>query len=157
MYKRQFVISSFGKTFHVTGWKTGYVVAPPTLTLELRRVHQFVAFVAFTPVQHALADFMASNPEHLDQLPAFYQRKRDLFNAAIAHSRFEFTPSSGTFFQLVDYSAISDDPDTRFVEYLTQTIGVAAIPMSVFYQNPPDHRYVRFCFCKEDALSLIRI
>lgn len=148
---RAFVISSFGKTFHVTGWKTGYVVAPPTLTLELRRVHQFVAFVAFTPVQHALADFMASNPEHLDQLPAFYQRKRDLFNAAIAHSRFEFTPSSGTFFQLVDYSAISDDPDMRFVEYLTQTIGVAAIPMSVFYQNPPDHRYVRFCFCKEDA------
>ena len=147
---RAFVVSSFGKTFHVTGWKTGYVVAPPPLTSELRRVHQFVAFVAFTPVQHALADFMASHPGHLDQLPAFYQAKRDLFNAAIKDSRFQFTPSAGTFFQLVDYSQISDKGDMDFVEYLTKEVGVAAIPMSVFYQTPPDDRYIRFCFCKED-------
>ena len=148
---RAFVVSSFGKTFHVTGWKTGYVVAPEALTTELRRVHQFVAFVACTPVQYALADFMASTPEHLDQLPAFYQHKRDLFNEALSASRFRFTPSACTFFQLVDYSAISDDDDQTFVRWLTQQIGVAAIPMSVFYQSPPEERYIRFCFCKEDA------
>lgn len=147
---RAFAIFSFGKTFHVTGWKTGYCVAPPALTTELRRVHQFVAFVGVTPLQHALADFMASQPEHLDRLPDFYQRKRDLFNAAIGGSRFKFTPSAGTFFQLVDYSAIADWNDMRMVEWLTQEVGVAAIPMSVFYQTPPDDRYVRFCFCKED-------
>lgn len=147
---RSFAVSSFGKTFHVTGWKTGYVVAPPALTTELRRVHQFVAFVAFTPVQHALADFMAGHPEHLDQLPAFYQRKRDLFNAALAGSRFRFTPSAGTFFQLVDYSAIDHRGDMEFVSWLTQELGVAAIPMSVFYQRPPNNHYIRFCFCKED-------
>jgi methionine aminotransferase len=148
---RSFVVSSFGKTFHVTGWKTGYVIAPAALTTELRRVHQFVAFVAFTPVQHALADFMASNPEHLDQLPAFYQCKRDLFNAAMSQSRFQFTPSAGTFFQLVNYAAIKDTDDVSFVRWLTQEIGVAAIPMSVFYQTPPAGRFIRFCFCKEDA------
>ena len=151
---RAFVVSSFGKTFHVTGWKTGYVVAPPALTNELRRVHQFVAFVACTPVQHALADFMASTPQHLDQLPAFYQRKRDLFNAALAKSRFRFTPSAGTFFQLVDYAAIGDSDDQAFVRWLTQEVGIAAIPMSVFYQSPPDERYIRFCFCKEESTLL---
>ena len=151
---RAFAISSFGKTYHVTGWKTGYCVAPPALTTEFRRVHQFVAFVAVTPLQHALADFMASTPEHLDELPAFYQRKRDLFNAAIAQSRFEFQPSAGTFFQLVDYSAVSDKDDMAMVEWLTQEIGVAAIPMSVFYETPPEGRYIRFCFCKEDDTLL---
>lgn len=149
--KRSFAVSSFGKTFHVTGWKTGYVVAPPALTTELRRVHQFVAFVAFTPVQHALADFMRAHPEHLDQLPAFYQGKRDRFNRLLEPSRFKFTPSAGTFFQLVDYSAISDAEDMEFVTWLTQEVGVAAIPMSVFYKDPPrGSRYIRFCFCKED-------
>ncbi len=151
---RAFAVSSFGKTFHVTGWKTGYVVAPPALTTELRRVHQFVAFVAFTPVQHALADFMAAHPEHLEQLPAFYQHKRDLFNAALADSRLRFTPSAGTFFQLADYSAISTATDMDFVTHLTQDVGVAAIPMSVFYQQPPEERYIRLCFCKEDATLL---
>lgn len=153
---RSFAVFSFGKSFHVTGWKTGYCVAPPALTTELRRVHQFVAFVAVTPLQHALADFMASTPEHLAELPAFYQRKRDLFNAALAGSRFRYTPSAGTFFQLVDYSAISDRDDLAMAAWLTQEVGVAAIPMSVFYQSPPaTHRYVRFCFCKEDdTLSL---
>ncbi|MEX2480300.1 MAG: methionine aminotransferase, partial [Gammaproteobacteria bacterium] len=149
--QRSFAISSFGKTYHVTGWKTGYCVAPPALTLELRRVHQFVAFVANTPVQHALADYMAAVPEHVDELAGFYQRKRDRFNAALAGSRFRLAPSAGTFFQLADYSAISDRDDRDFVTWLTQQIGVAAIPMSVFYQTPPPGCCIRFCFCKEDA------
>jgi methionine aminotransferase len=147
---RAFAVSSFGKTYHVTGWKTGYCVAPPELTRELRRVHQFVTFVGITPIQLGLADFMREHPEHLDQLPAFYQRKRDLFNTALAGSRFRLTPSRGTFFQLADYSAISDLPDRAFVEWLTKEKGVAAIPLSVFYESPPAGRYVRFCFCKED-------
>lgn len=149
--ERAFAVFSFGKTYHVTGWKTGYCIAPPALTTELRRVHQFVAFVAVTPLQYALADFMASDPGHLDGLPAFYQRKRDRFLAAMAGSRFRMTPSSGTFFQLADYSAISAEPDRAFVEWLTKDVGVAAIPMSVFYESPPEARIVRFCFCKEDA------
>ena len=147
---RSYAIFSFGKTFHVTGWKTGYCVAPPALMVEFKRVHQFVAFVTATPLQHALADFMAHHPEHLDQLPAFYQRKRDLFNAAMAGSRFRLTASAGTFFQLAEYSAVSALADMQMVAWLTKEIGVAAIPMSVFYQSPPAQRYVRFCFCKED-------
>lgn len=147
---RSYAIFSFGKTYSVTGWKIGYCVAPPLLMTEFKRVHQFVAFVTAMPLQHALADFMAHHPEHLDELPAFYQRKRDLFNAAMAGSRFRFTPSAGTFFQLAEYSAISDRSDIEMVTWLTQEVGVAAIPMSVFYQSPPAQRYVRFCFCKED-------
>ena len=147
---RSYAIFSFGKTFHVTGWKTGYCVAPPALMIEFKRVHQFVAFVTATPLQHALADFMAHHPEHLEQLPAFYQRKRDLFNAAMAGSRFRLTASAGTFFQLAEYSAVSALADMQMVAWLTKEIGVAAIPMSVFYQSPPAQRYVRFCFCKED-------
>ena len=147
---RSYAIFSFGKTFHVTGWKTGYCVAPPALMVEFKRVHQFVAFVTATPLQYALADFMAQHPEHLDQLPAFYQRKRDLFNSAMAGSRFRLTPSAGTFFQLAEYSAVSTLADRQMVEWLTKDVGVAAIPMSVFYQTPPAQRYVRFCFCKED-------
>ncbi|MGE3847169.1 MAG: methionine aminotransferase [Gammaproteobacteria bacterium] len=147
---RSYTVFSFGKTYSVTGWKIGYCVAPPLLMTEFKRVHQFVAFVTAMPLQHALADFMAHHPEHLDELPAFYQRKRDLFNAAMAGSRFRFTPSAGTFFQLAEYSAISDRSDIELVTWLTQEVGVAAIPMSVFYQSPPAQRYVRFCFCKED-------
>ena len=147
---RSYAISSFGKTFHVTGWKTGYCVAPPALMVEFKRVHQFVAFVTATPLQHALADFMAHHPEHLDELPAFYQRKRDLFLAAMAGSGFRMTPSAGTFFQLAEYSQVSSLDDMQMVAWLTKEIGVAAIPMSVFYQAPPAQRYVRFCFCKED-------
>jgi len=149
--RRSFAVFSFGKTYHVTGWKTGYCVAPPVLTAELRRVHQFVAFVANTPVQHALADFMTSHPEHVDALPAFYQAKRDRFNAALAGSRFRLLPSAGTFFQLADYGAISAQDDLDFVGWLTREVGVAAIPLSVFYAAPPAARIVRFCFCKEDA------
>jgi methionine transaminase len=147
---RSFAVSSFGKTYHVTGWKTGYCIAPPALTRELRRVHQFVTFVGITPIQLGLADFMRSHPEHLDELPAFYQHKRDLFNAALQASRFVLKPSQGTFFQLADYSAISDLPDRAFVEWLTKEKGVAAIPLSVFYETPPNSRYIRFCFCKEE-------
>ena len=147
---RSFAVSSFGKTYHVTGWKTGYCVAPAALTAELRRVHQFVTFVGITPIQFGLADFMRDHPEHLRELPAFYQRKRDLFVQALAGSRFVTTPSAGTYFQLADYSAISDLPDVAFAEWLTRQAGVAAIPVSVFYAQPPAARYVRFCFCKND-------
>ena len=150
---RSFAVSSFGKTYHVTGWKTGYCVAPPVLTTELRRVHQFVTFVGITPIQLGLAEFMRAHPEHLRELPAFYQAKRDVFNTAMAGSRFRLMPSSGTYFQLADYSAISDLPDREFVTWLTKEVGVAAIPVSVFYETPPAARYVRFCFCKnEDTL-----
>ncbi len=152
---RAFVVFSFGKTFHVTGWKTGYCIAPPALTVELRKVHQYVSFVAVTPIQLALADFMRNTPEHYQALPAFYQKKRDLFCRLLKESRFRFNPAAGTFFQLVDYSEISDRDDMAMAEWLTAEKGVAAIPVSVFYKEPPQARYVRFCFAKEDE-TLIR-
>jgi methionine aminotransferase len=152
LYARSFVVSSFGKTYHVTGWKTGYVVAPPALSAELRKVHQYVNFCGVTPLQWALADFMAAHPEHLAELPAFYQAKRDLFCDLLAGSRFGFTRAAGTYFQLVDYSAIRDDlDDVAMSEWLTREHGVAAIPISVFYQQAPkDLRLVRFCFAKRE-------
>ena len=152
LYQRAFVVSSFGKTYHVTGWKTGYVVAPPLLSAELRKVHQYVSFCGVTPLQWALADFMAEHPEHVEELPAFYQAKRDLFCDLLAGSRFSFTRAAGTYFQLVDYSAIRDDlDDLAMAEWLTREHGVAAIPVSVFYQQPPgDLRLVRFCFAKRE-------
>ena len=153
LYQRAFVVSSFGKTYHVTGWKTGYVVAPPALSAELRKVHQYVSFCGVTPLQWALADYMAEHPEHVEELPAFYQGKRDLFCDLLAGSRFSFTRAAGTYFQLVDYSAIrSDLDDVAMAEWLTREHGVAAIPVSVFYQSPPaDMRLVRFCFAKREA------
>jgi methionine aminotransferase len=152
LYQRAFVVSSFGKTYHVTGWKTGYVVAPPALSAELRKVHQFVTFCGITPLQWALADYMSAHPEHVDELPAFYQAKRDLFCDLLAGSRFSFTRAAGTYFQLVDYSAIRNDlDDVAMAEWLTREHGVAAIPVSVFYQSPPaDLRLVRFCFAKRE-------
>lgn len=147
---RAFAVFSFGKTYSVTGWKTGYCVAPPALTRELRRVHQFVTFVGITPIQWGLADFMREEPAFISSLPDFYQQKRDLFGAALAGSRLRLAPSAGTFFQMVDYSAVSDLPDLEFARWLTTEVGVAAIPVSVFYETPPAGRYVRFCFCKED-------
>ena len=152
LYQRAFVVSSFGKTYHVTGWKTGYVVAPPALSSELRKVHQYVSFCGVTPLQWALADYMAEHPEHVDELPAFYQSKRDLFCDLLAGSRFSFTRTPGTYFQLVDYSAIrSDLGDVEMAEWLTREHGVAAIPVSVFYQSPPaDLRLVRLCFAKRE-------
>ncbi|HZX50820.1 MAG TPA: pyridoxal phosphate-dependent aminotransferase [Pseudomonas sp.] len=155
LYQRAFVVSSFGKTYHVTGWKTGYVVAPPSLSAELRKVHQYVSFCGVTPLQWALADYMAEHPEHVEELPAFYQAKRDLFCDLLAGSRFTFTRAAGTYFQLVDYSAIRPElDDLAMAEWLTREHGVAAIPVSVFYQAPPeDLRLVRFCFAKrEDTL-----
>lgn len=152
LYQRAFVVSSFGKTYHVTGWKTGYVVAPPALTAELRKIHQYVNFCGVTPLQFALADFMAAHPEHVEELPAFYQAKRDLFCDLLAGSRFTFTRAPGTYFQLADYSAIRPDlDDVAMAEWLTREHGVAAIPVSVFYQSAPkDMLLVRFCFAKRE-------
>ena len=152
LYARAFVVSSFGKTYHVTGWKTGYVVAPPALTAELRKVHQYVSFCGVTPLQYALADFMAEHPEHVDALPAFYQAKRDLFCQLLAPSRFSFSPSAGTYFQLVDYSRIRPDlDDVAMSEWMTREHGVASIPISVFYRDPPQgQRLVRLCFAKRE-------
>ena len=156
LYARAFVVSSFGKSYHVTGWKTGYVVAPPTLSAELRKVHQYVSFCGVTPLQHALADFMAEHSQHIAELPAFYQAKRDLFCDQLAGSRFTFTRSPGTYFQLADYSAIRPDlDDVAMAEWLTREHGVAAIPVSVFYQQAPaDMRLVRFCFAKREETLL---
>lgn len=156
LYARAFVVSSFGKTFHVTGWKTGYIVAPPALTQEMRKVHQFVSFAAVTPLQYALAEFMAEHPEHVLELPAFYQAKRDLFCEAIGASRFSFSKASGTYFQLLDYSAIRDDlDDSQMALWLTREHSVASIPISVFYQTPPKGaRLLRFCFAKREQTLL---
>ncbi|WKN20967.1 pyridoxal phosphate-dependent aminotransferase [Azotobacter vinelandii] len=152
LYARAFVVSSFGKTYHVTGWKTGYVVAPPALSAELRKVHQFITFCGVSPLQWALADYMAACPEHVDELPVFYQAKRDLFCDLLAGSRFTFTRAPGTYFQLADYSAIRDDlDDVEMSLWLTREHGVATIPVSVFYQSPPAGlRLVRFCFAKRE-------
>jgi methionine aminotransferase len=152
LYQRAFVVSSFGKTYHVTGWKTGYVVAPPALTAELRKIHQYVSFCGVTPLQYALADFMAAHPEHVEELPAFYQAKRDLFCELLQPSRFSFERVGGTYFQLVDYSNIRPDlNDVDMALWMTREHGVASIPVSVFYQNPPQgQRLVRLCFAKRE-------
>jgi methionine aminotransferase len=152
LYQRAFVVSSFGKTYHVTGWKTGYVVAPPALTAELRKIHQFVSFCGVTPLQWALADFMAAHPEHVEELPAFYQAKRDFFCDQLASSRFTFNRVGGTYFQLVDYSQIRPDlNDVDMSLWMTREHGVASIPVSVFYQNPPEgQRIIRLCFAKRE-------
>ncbi|MFT7286651.1 MAG: methionine aminotransferase [Halieaceae bacterium] len=149
---RSFAHFSFGKTFSVTGWKTGCCVAPSALTTELRKVHQYVAFVAVTPVQHALADFIEAHPDYPATLAADYQRRRDLFLDALGASRFSWIPAAGSFFQLLDYSAISDEPDTTLCERWTREVGVASIPVSVFYESPPEQRVMRFCFAKTDAV-----
>ncbi len=148
---RSYAVFSFGKTYHATGWKVGYCVAPPALTTEFRRVHQFNTFTTTTPLQHALADYLARRPEHYLELPDFYQEKRDLFLRLMEGSRFTLAPSAGTYFQLAEYGAISDEPDVKFARRLTTDHGVAVIPVSVFYDVPPEMRYVRFCFAKESA------
>jgi methionine aminotransferase len=152
---RSFAHFSFGKTYSVTGWKTGYCVAPPALTAELRKVHQFVAFVAVTPVQHALADFMTAEPDYPATLAAQYQARRDLFLDALGGSRFRWVPSAGTYFQLLDYGAVSDEPDAVLCERWTREHGVASIPVSVFQEEPPPGQtLLRFCFAKSDATLL---
>ena len=147
--ERAFIVSSFGKTYHVTGWKVGYVAAPASLSAEFRKVHQFNVFTVNTPVQHGLAAYMA-DPEPYLGLPAFYQRKRDLFRAGLAHTRFKLLPGEGTYFQCVDISDVSDLSEAEFCQWLTRDIGVAAIPLSAFYGDSFDQRVVRFCFAKKD-------
>jgi methionine aminotransferase len=146
---RAFVVSSFGKTYHVTGWKVGTVAAPAPLTAEFRKVHQFNVFTVNTPVQYALAAYMADATPYTG-LSAFYQRKRDLFRAGLAGTKFRLLPSEGTYFQCVDISAVSDLGEAEFCLWLTREIGVAAIPLSAFYGNSFDQRVVRFCFAKQD-------
>ena len=146
---RAFVVSSFGKTFHVTGWKIGTVAAPAPLTAEFRKVHQFNVFTVNTPMQHGLARYLA-NPAPYLELPAFYQRKRDLFRAGLAGTRFKLLPSEGSYFQVVDYSAISALPEAEFCQWLTTEIGVAAIPLSAFYDDGRNQGLARFCYAKKD-------
>lgn len=148
--QRSFAHFSFGKTYSVTGWKTGYCVAPPRLTQELRKVHQFVAFVAVTPIQHALADFMQQQPDYPRQLAMEYVARRDLFLEQLADSKFRWAPAAGTYFQLLDYSALSNQTDSIVAENWTREIGVASIPISVFYEQPPQQHLLRFCFAKSD-------
>ncbi len=146
---RAFLISSFGKTYHVTGWKVAYAAAPATLTAEFRKVHQFNVFTVNTPMQHGLARFMADPSHHLG-LAAFYQRKRDLFRAGLAATRLRLLPSQGSYFQCVDYSAVSDKTEEAFCRWLASEIGVAAIPLSAFYSGGFEQKLARFCFAKKD-------
>ena len=146
---RAFIVSSFGKTYHVTGWKVGYVAAPAALSNEFRKVHQFNVFTVNTPVQHGLASYMADPKPYLE-LPAFYQYKRDLFRKGLGRTKFKLLPSEGTYFQCVDISDVSDLGESEFCKWLTSEIGVAAIPLSAFYGKGFDQRVVRFCFAKKD-------
>jgi methionine aminotransferase len=146
---RTFIVSSFGKTYHVTGWKVGFVAAPAALSAEFRKVHQFNVFTVNTPMQHALARYMQSPAPYLE-LPAFYQRKRDLFRAGLEHTRFKLLPSEGSYFQCVDISAVSELGEADFCKWLTSEVGVAAIPLSAFYGDGFDQRVVRFCYAKKD-------
>ncbi|MDN2709671.1 pyridoxal phosphate-dependent aminotransferase [Janthinobacterium sp. SUN118] len=146
---RSFIVSSFGKTYHVTGWKVGYVAAPAALTAEFRKVHQYNVFTVNTPMQRGIAGYMANPQPYLD-LPAFYQRKRDLFRDGLAGSRFTLLPADGTYFQCVRYDAISQDSEAQFAEWLTAEIKVAAIPVSAFYAQGKESGIVRFCFAKKD-------
>ncbi len=151
LWERSLVVSSFGKTFHATGWKVGYCIAPAALTNEFRKVHQFTTFAVSTPMQHALADYLAAKPTALDRLSAFYQQKRNHFCALLGETRFRFLPSRSTFFQVVDYGEISDEPDVDVAEHWTREVGVASIPLSVFCAEPFTGTRLRFCFAKDDA------
>ena len=147
---RAFAVSSFGKTYHATGWRVGYCVAPRPLMDEFLRIHQFVNFSTNSPMQYAIADFLRDCPQHHLELGAFYQQKRDLFVELMSASGFSMVPSSGTYFQLADYSAINDEPDTEFATRLTREYKVAVIPISVFYKDAPKQNVVRFCFAKDN-------
>ena len=146
---RSLIVSSFGKTYHITGWKVGYVVAPQALMSEFRKVHQFNVFTVNTPCQLGIAGYMRDASRHLG-LAAFYQGKRDYFREQMRGSRFELLPCDGTYFQLARYSAISDKPDREFAEWMAREVGVAVIPVSVFFHNGQDDRVVRFCFAKKE-------
>ncbi len=146
---RSIIISSFGKTFHATGWKVGYAIAPESIMKEFRKVHQFMVFSVNTPVQHALADFLERKEEYLE-LGNFYQEKRDYFINLLKGSKYKITPSKGTYFQAIDYSAVSDEKDYDFAIRLTKDYGVASIPMSVFYHDSVKSHVLRFCFAKSN-------
>ena len=152
--ERAVVVSSFGKTFHMTGWKVGYCVAPAAISAELRKVHQYLTFAVNTPAQLAIADMLRSEPDHYRQLPAFYRERRDLFIDALRASRLEILPCEGTYFLLADYRAISDLDDVSFCRWLTTEVGVAAIPLSVFCADPFPHKLIRLCFAKQPATLL---
>lgn len=147
--ERTVVVSSFGKTFHVTGWKLGYAVAPTEITTEFRKIHQYVTFSSFTPAQHAIAQLLLEQPDEVRGLAAFYQQKRDQFRHSLMNSAWSLLPCRGSYFQLADYSAFSDLDDVAFCQWLTREHKVAAIPLSVFYRQPPSQRIIRFCFAKE--------
>ena len=160
LFKRAFVISSFGKTFHCTGWKMGYCIAPKDLTVEFRKIHQYVTFCSFTPAQYAIASMLSNHPNHIDELAGFYQQKRDVLVKALKDSRFKVLPSKGTYFLLLDFSDISELSDHEFCHWLTKEIGVAAIPLSPFYQADKletyhkNNKVVRLCFAKNDETLL---
>jgi len=151
LWERSLVISSFGKTYHATGWKVGYCMAPAPLSAEFRKVHQFTTFAVNTPVQHALGDFLASDPQFYEDLPVFYQQKRDLFCKLLSNSRFQLHPARSTFFQIVDYSDITDEDDVTVAKRWTKEIGVASIPLTVFCKQAFTGSRLRFCFAKDDA------
>jgi methionine aminotransferase len=149
--KRSFVCGSFGKTYHITGWKMGYCLAPEYLTSEFRKLHQWVTFSSATPLQYALADYLKT-PAHYLGLSDFYQKKRDLFASFFQDTRWKILPSHGSFFQCLDYSEISSEPDVDLAVRLTKELKVASIPVSVFYETPPNDRILRFCFAKNDDM-----
>jgi len=147
--ERSIIIASFGKTFHATGWKVGYAVAPENLMKEFRKTHQFVVFAVNTPIQYALAEYL-KNEVHYQGLGKFYQKKRDHFQSLLKASRFRIVPTYGTYFQVLDYSAISDKKEMEFAEWLIKEHGVASVPVSAFYHKNDDHKMLRFCFAKQD-------
>lgn len=147
--ERSFIVSSFGKTFHVTGWKLGYCTAPKLLSAEFRKIHQYVTFSSFTPAQYAIAELLDTAPQLVTGLAAFYQQKRDLFQQLLSGSALRLLPCQGTYFQLVDFSVVSTLDDVRFCDWLTTEVGVAAIPLSVFSRQEQDSRIIRFCFAKQ--------
>jgi methionine transaminase len=151
LFERGIAVFSFGKSMHATGWRVGYAVARPDITREIRRVHQFNTFSIAAPLQYAIADFLREAPEHSAQLNTFYQRKRDRFLDALQGSRFTWTPSQGTYFQLLDFRSIAAVSDVEFADRLVREVGVASIPVSVFYAERPALAVVRFCFAKNDA------
>lgn len=151
MLDRTFVVSSFGKTFHVTGWKLGYCIAPANLSLEFRKIHQYVTFSSFTPAQFAIASVLEQTPDLISELAGFYQQKRDQFAGLLQGSAFKLLPCKGTYFQLADYSAVSTLNDVEFCHWLTVQHGVAAIPLSVFSRQEQDSKIIRFCFAKQPS------
>jgi len=152
--ERAVAVSSFGKTYHMTGWKVGYCIAPAAISAELRKVHQYLTFSVNTPAQLALADMLRAEPQHYRELPEFYRARRDVLVNALRESKLEILPCEGTYFLLADYSAISDLDDVAFCQWLTKEVGVAAIPLSVFCADPFPHKLIRLCFAKQESTLL---